>query len=92
MSIGGGLLVVLFLASIFSRRSSPKTFLLALLCFAVAGCTQYWVRPDTGFRETSRDIVTCRSTLNQGVHPWRIEQPCMVGKGYNLSYDRPTVP
>jgi hypothetical protein len=53
------------------------------LMFFLSGCvtTQYWVRPDTGIQETARDI--------QGVRPWLIEQPCMVGKGYTLSLDPP---
>jgi hypothetical protein len=77
-----------------SDRMRHRVPLLAISIFFLTGCavTQYWVRPETGIQETARDITACRATLNQGVRPWLIEQPCMVGKGYTLSLDPPVAP
>ncbi|MBX7147029.1 MAG: hypothetical protein K1X44_06955 [Alphaproteobacteria bacterium] len=59
----------------------------------LAGCTQYWTKPNTNRQETAKDLSDCRIQANQGnakiYTAEQLETPCMVGKGYNLSYNPP---
>lgn len=60
----------------------------------LAGCAQYYNRADADIQQTSKDLTDCRMKAAQGgaqqiYSAAQLEIPCMVGKGYNLSYTPP---
>ncbi|WP_374312465.1 hypothetical protein [Dongia sp.] len=68
-----------------------KLALIALL--ALSGCaTEYWVKPGVGYKATAADLAECRKGAGNYAVMAQTEQPCMVGKGYQISTTPPTTP
>ncbi len=61
---------------------------------ACAAHQQYWVRPETGIKQTAADLSECRIAANNGgqkvFSARELETPCMVAKGYDLSNSPPS--
>lgn len=70
-----------------------------LLCaclLILPGCITYWSKPGMNIQQTAQDLNECRleaSRANTGGRPaftaQEMEGPCMLAKGYNLSYTPP---
>ncbi|PZQ48875.1 MAG: hypothetical protein DI551_00660 [Micavibrio aeruginosavorus] len=73
-----------------------KLRLFIATAFILSGCAQYWNKQGANLQTTSKDLSACRleaSKANAGgqqlYDPIQLEGPCMVSKGYSLSYQPP---